>query len=127
MPLTPAEKRQLDPYPVVVFTRAGFLRWRSSAWTGSADFSAVAGDRWREFIHPDDLPAILAALATGRPAALSFRAMAPRTGQPITVNWRLLTHRDHVLAVGEAFPLDQLPAPPCIMPTQLPLPPLRRD
>ena len=101
--------------------------WRSPAWTGgvrnSSSEALVAGDRYFEFIHADDLFPLLAWFAdesktvdAGIEGAISFRCIVPDTGAFMRCIFTKTPFGTHWLVIGTAVAIEnEFPPPPCTM------------
>lgn len=97
-----------------LFSRSGLLLWRSPAWVrkgcGLKNDTEVLARGWQEFVHPADLPRVLAWLASDKPGPCKWRAFALTMQSWVECCHNKLPYGRDWLLVGDYV---ALPAAPC--------------
>lgn len=101
-----------------LWSPTGAILWglRTDAPLCDVSGARVMGHGWREFVFSDDVPKVLAWLASPSPEPIIFRALLPSTGDTAWVYYQKTRLRENWLCTwSKVYEPDLLPAMPCLL------------
>jgi hypothetical protein len=131
MPCRYIEKLDLQNKLAAVFTSGARMIWASELWfSAGQDWREASGERWAEYVLPDDVEPMREWLADGVEGRHWFRSLIPATGRIARVwqhkfriacpkcgaaDCRKVDGHWLVIAATSDTSTPFLPAPPCLV------------